>query len=424
MTVSADETGTVSRHESHEYQRGRMTVRGLIRPAVVLGGVILFQLLFVSVFAGVLHHPVLHRAPVAVAGRSPLAQVVSSHGGGTIRLVAEPTASAAQAAVRGGQVNAAVIAGPNGESLLIQTAASPGTATVLTKEFAAAAAALKMPLQVRDLAPPPASDPTGTSLFFLVIAWMLGGYVGATALALVLGGMRSPGLRQAAIRLGLLAGYAVISGLLGALLIGPAMGVVSGYSLALAGAGTLLVFAAAAATAGLQAVLGLPGTLVAIIGMVVFGDPTAGTSIATPLLARPWNVIGQGLPPSAGLSAARSVIYLGGTNLTGPLTVLATYAAAGTLLTLAAAAWRHHRTASPQPRPNPSQHETHHRHRTHPAIWLAGQYERRAEGPAVGAGRAAADRSGIGAGPRTDGGAGPRRVGDRGAAAEGSGAAG
>ena len=65
-------------------------MRRLARPAVALAGVILFQLLFVSVFAGVLHHPVLHRAPVAVAGRSPLAQAVSGHGGETIRLIAEP----------------------------------------------------------------------------------------------------------------------------------------------------------------------------------------------------------------------------------------------------------------------------------------------------------------------------------------------
>jgi hypothetical protein len=202
---------------------------------------------------------------------------------------------------------------------------------------------------VVDLAPLPASDSTGISLFFLVIAWMLGGYAGATALALVLGGIRPPGLRQAAIRLALLAGYAVVSGLLGALLIGPVMGVVPGYRLPLAGAGMLLVFAAAAATAGLQAALGLPGTLIAIIAMVVFGDPTAGTSLATPLLASPWNVIGQGLPPSAALSAARGVVYLGGANLTGPLTVLATYAAAGTLLTLTATAWRRHRPASHAP---------------------------------------------------------------------------
>jgi hypothetical protein len=331
--------------------RRQNPVRWLGRPAVALGGVILFQLLFVSVFAGVLHHPVLHRAPVAVAGRSPLAQAVSGHGGGTVRLVAEPTAGAARAALSGGQVNAAIIVGPHGESLLIQTAASPGTASVLTKEFTSAAAVLKTPLRVRDLAPLPASDSTGISLFFLVIGWMLGGYVGATALALVLGGMRSPGLRQTGVRLGLLAGYAVISGLLGVLLIGPVMGVVSGYSLSLAGTGMLLVFGAAAATAGLQAALGMPGTLIAIIGMVVFGDPTAGTSIATPLLASPWNVIGQGLPPSAGLSAARGVIYLGGVDLTGPLVVLAAYASAGTLLTLAATAWRRHRAATRAPQP-------------------------------------------------------------------------
>jgi hypothetical protein len=40
------------------------------------------------------------------------------------------------------------------------------------------------------------------------------------------------------------------------------------------------------------------------------------------------------------------VIYLGGVNLTGPLTVLLGYAAGGTLLMLAAAAWRQHRQAA------------------------------------------------------------------------------
>ena len=66
----------------------------------------------------------------------------------------------------------------------------------------------------------------------------------ATPVGVMLGGMRSPGLRQAAIRLGRLAGYAVLSGLLGVLLIGPALGVVPGYSLPLAG--TLLTLAATA----------------------------------------------------------------------------------------------------------------------------------------------------------------------------------
>jgi hypothetical protein len=320
-------------------------VKLLVRTGVGLAAVVAFQLLFASVFVGVLHRPVPHQAPVAVAGASPLASLIARHGAGMIRLTDVPDAAAARAAVRDERVNAAVVAGPRGATLLIATAASPGTATVLTKAFTQAAAALKVPLAVHDLAPLPASDPTGTSEFFLIIAWMLGGYVGATLLALMLGGPRSSNLRNALLRLGLVAAYAAISGLLGALLIGPALGVVAGYNAALAGLGILMVAAAAAATAGLQAVLGLPGTLLAIIAMVVFGDPTAGTSIATPLLASPWNVIGQGLPPSAALTAARSILYLGGVNLTGPLTVLAAWAAVGTLLALAAAAWRQRRPA-------------------------------------------------------------------------------
>jgi hypothetical protein len=332
--------------------------RKLTRPAVALMAVVLFQLLFASVFLSVLHRPALHHAPVAVVGASPVADAVSRQGGGAIRLVPEPTVQAARAAIRDGQAYAAIVAGrPDeslliqtagrpAESLLIQTAASPGTASVLTKGFTQAAAALRVPLVVRDLAPLPAADPAGSSVYFLVAGWVLGGYVGVTVLGLISGGVRSSSLRQAAGRLRLLAGYAAVSGFAGALLFGPALGVMSGFSAALAGVGILVVFAAAAATAALQGALGLPGTLIAIIGMVIFGNSTAGQSIATPLLASPWNVIGVLLPPGAGLSSARSVIYLGGVNLTWPLTVLFGYVAGGMLLTLASAAWRQRRLAA------------------------------------------------------------------------------
>ena len=326
---------------------GRPAPARRLRPAVGLIAVVLFQLLFASVFLGVLHRPALHHAPVAVVGDSPLADAAGRPAGEAIRLFHEPTAGAARAAVRAGSAYAAIVAGRHGETLLIETAASPGTASLLTKGFTEAAAALKVPLQVHDLAPLPASDPTGSSAYFLVAGWVLGGYVGATVLALTTGGMRSRSPRQAAARLGLLGGYAVASGLAGALLFGPALGVMSGFGAALAGVGMLVVFAAAAATAGLQGALGVPGTLIAVIGMVVFGNSTAGQSVATPLLATPWNVIGVLLPPGAGLSGARSVIYLGGVNLTRPLTVLISYAVAGTLLVLASAAWRHRRAAVP-----------------------------------------------------------------------------
>src|SRR5208282_3793053 len=93
--------------------------RKLPRAAVALICVVLFQLLFASVFLGVLHRPALHHAPVAVVGASPVANAVSRHSDGAIRLVREPTAQAAKAAIRDGQAYAAIVAGPRGESLLI-----------------------------------------------------------------------------------------------------------------------------------------------------------------------------------------------------------------------------------------------------------------------------------------------------------------
>lgn len=73
--------------------------------------VVLFQLLFASVFLSVLHRPALHHAPVAVVGASPVADAVSRQGGGTIRLVPERTVQAARAAIRDGQAYAAIVAG-------------------------------------------------------------------------------------------------------------------------------------------------------------------------------------------------------------------------------------------------------------------------------------------------------------------------
>ena len=306
--------------------------RKLTRPATVLLAVIAFQLLFASVFLGVLHEPAFHHTPVAVTGSPRPAAVLARQERGAIDLLPEPSAAAAQAAVHDGRAYGAIMGGRRGTTLLIASAASPGTASLLTRQLTRDTAVTGTPLLVRDLAPLPASDPTGGSVYFLVIAWMLGGYVGATALSLMMGGPRSSRLREVILRVAMLAGYATASGFLGAVIIGPGLGIVHGYSTWLAACGALLVFAAGAATAGLQAALGLPGTLIAIVGMVVFGSPTAGTSIATPLLASPWDVLGQLLPPGAALSLARNIVFHVDIDITRPLVVLSAYALAGGLI--------------------------------------------------------------------------------------------
>lgn len=73
MTTTPHRPGGVpaSRPASqHPRQRGPGPVKGLVRPGAGLAAVVVFQLLFASVFLGVLHRPVPHHAPVAVAGAS------------------------------------------------------------------------------------------------------------------------------------------------------------------------------------------------------------------------------------------------------------------------------------------------------------------------------------------------------------------
>ena len=113
-----------------------------------------------------------------------------------------------------------------------------------------------------------------------------------------------------------------------------------GSSTWLAACGALLVFAAGAATAGLQAALGLPGTLIAIVAMVVFGNPTAGTSIATPLLASPWD--GEDGPGRL----ARNIVYHVDIDITRPLVVLSAYALAGGLIIASTALIRQRQAAA------------------------------------------------------------------------------
>jgi hypothetical protein len=106
-----------------------------VRPGAGLAAVVAFQLPSASVFRGVLDRPAPHHAPVAVAGAWPLASLTARHGAAMIWLAGVPDAAAARAAVHDGRVNAAVTAGPRGQTLLIATAASPATATVLTTAF-------------------------------------------------------------------------------------------------------------------------------------------------------------------------------------------------------------------------------------------------------------------------------------------------
>lgn len=124
------------------------------------------------------------------------------------------------------------------------------------------------------------------------------------------------------------------------------LGALSGSIPALWGLGTLVVFAVGAITLAFQGLAGVVGIGLAILLVVVFGNPSAGGAYPYPLLPPFWKAIGPWLPPGAGTYAARSIAYFKGNDITGPLLVLSGWAVLGSAVTMACAVSRRGRAGA------------------------------------------------------------------------------
>ena len=284
---------------------------------------LVLQFAFALSYTGALHDPKPHHVRVAVVGTIPREAPIRRST--ALRLVQEPDERAARAAITDRDVYGAVVL-PS-RRLLVATAASPAVAQVLERAFGG------IGLRVQDARPLAAGDPRGLSIFYAVLAWVFGGYLGATILGLVVG-QASRGWRKQLARLSALAVYAVAAGLLGALVAEPILNALSDHFLALAGVGMMIVFAAAAATEALQALFGIAGPAIALLAFIVLGNPATGVAFGPAMLPGFWRAIGFWLPPGAGVRAETGAVYFQGHATLGALAVLAVYAGVGTAVAL------------------------------------------------------------------------------------------
>jgi hypothetical protein len=308
---------------------------------LLVGGVLLLELLFVASYVGGLHAPTPHGAKLAVVGPAPAAARASE----SIRASApgidpQPYAlPAARSAIDHGDVFGALVLGAEEDRLLVSQTWNRGFATEVANQFRELYAAQGRPLDVEIVKPLPASDRNGLSPFYLVVGWIVGGYLAAVVLALARG-ERAAGFERALARVGGLAVYAAVSGLLGALLVGPVMDVLRGHFFELWGLGTFIVLAAAVTTLALEGLIGVLGVGLAIALFVVLGNPSSGAIFPPELLPQPWRAVGGYIATGAGGRAVRSVQYFDGANLLGPLLVLMVYVLVGTAITLTVGARR------------------------------------------------------------------------------------
>lgn len=302
--------------------------------ALLLAGALILMVAFATSYVGAFHDPTPRHMPVALVGTAAQAQQLNDLEGQPldVRAVADRETALQQLDDR----EIYGVYDPGANTLYTASAGNRASATALELTVNRVLAAQGQPAaKVQDVKPPDAADPNGTSLFYVVIAWVFGGYFAAVLLGMVAGN-RSGSRNLAGLRLGALAAFAVIGSLVTLLVVRLGFDVLGGPFLALWAAGALIVFSTAVASSGLQALAGMAGTGLVILLFVILGNPAAGGAYARPLLPGFWGTLGGLLPPGAGVDLVRSILFFDGARILGPIAVLVGWAVLGAALAL----WR------------------------------------------------------------------------------------
>lgn len=318
------------------------------RATALVVGVLFIGLGFIASYVGAFHHPAPHRVAVGVvvsgapskAGR--VAARLNALPGRPLSARVVATEAAARSRVADQRLPGALIVSPSGQAdrLLVASAGGATLSEAIDTVVSKAERSRGRRLVVSDTVPASAGDARGLTAFYLVVGWMVGGYLVASILGISVGS-RPANRRRLVIRTAALALYSVAAGIGGALLLyGLVPGLPGRHVLALWGLGALIVFAAAAFTMALEILAGVVGIGVAIVIFVVLGNPSAGGAYPGPLLPGFWHAIGPWLVPGAGVQAERGIVYFTGHEILGPLLVLAGYAAIGLVVSAAVAGRR------------------------------------------------------------------------------------
>jgi ABC-2 family transporter protein len=301
--------------------------------ALVLLPALVLMLAFAFSYVGAFHDPTPHRVPVAVVGPPAAAVQLSRLPGDPLEARQASSRSDALSQIDDREVYGAYEAATN--RLFVASAANRATAIALAATFNRIAAAQRRPaVRVTDVKPLPPKDPNGTAAFYAVIAWVFGGYIGATLIGLI-GTPRSRSRKRATARIGALAGFGVVGGILSVVMLRACFDVFSGHVVALCAIAALTIFASGAATAGIQAAAGPAGTGLVILVFVILGNAASGGPFARPLLPGLWRTIGGVLPPGAGVDLSRAALFFDGSRIAGPILVLVGWAVLGTAVLIA-----------------------------------------------------------------------------------------
>jgi len=322
-----------------------------IRTVSLIIGVLLLQIGFILSYVGAFHSPTPHRIPLAVVAPAPeSSQVVTKLNlipSAPLHATAASSLAAARRLIGDEAVSAALVINPAAktDTLLIASADGSSVASAAEQVITAAEASQHRSVAVTDIVPLQRGDYHGLAGFYLVVGWAVGGYLVAALLGIA-SGARPATTPRTLNRLIAFALYAIVSGLAGAIVVGPVLGALTGHLIALWWLGALLVFAVGAVTLAFQTLFGVIGIAVTILFFVILGNPSAGGAYQPALLPPFWRAISSALPNGAATDAVRRIVYFGGYDIGGHLIVLASYAVAGVVIAIIGSIIHEHQTAT------------------------------------------------------------------------------
>ncbi len=323
-----------------------------MRTVGLIVGVLLLQLGFILSYVGAFHAPTPQRIPLAVVSASAhaagqTAAELNGIAGTPLTAVAVADRATAEQQIRDGEVSAALIIDAQGTADVLLTSSGGGVsvAAAVTAVVTQVEASQNRTIATTDIVPLQDGDGRGLTGFYLVIGWIVGGYLVAALLG-VAAGTRPANPRRAYFRLFAIVPYAILSGLGGTLVVDQVLGALTGHFLALWWIGALLVASAATVTMAFQVIFGVIGIGITVLVFVILGNPSAGGAYQTSLLPPFWRALSDALPNGAGTDAVRRIVYLGSSGITGHLVVIATFVVAGAVVT-AAGSHLHHRRVQP-----------------------------------------------------------------------------
>jgi multisubunit Na+/H+ antiporter MnhC subunit len=325
----------LSENHVEEYEMAR-SVPQTIRATGLVIGVVAVQALFLTLFAWPAVNTEPRDLPIVVAGPAPAADAVAQQleearpGAFDVDTVAD--AAAADDAIRDRKAYGAFVVtpSPNGPPTLevhVASAASPVLAQLLTQiaQTAGQESGQTQPTKVVDVVPADKDDPRGAGLDAGVLPLIMTSIVVGMLLTFVIGG-------RIARFVGVIL-YAALAGLAATWILQYGLHAISGDYLQNAQVVALIALAMGGAIAGLGALLGVAGAVIGAVVVFLLGNPLSGITSAPEMLPQPWGEVGQWLPPGAGGTLLRSVVFFDGAGGTLPMWILASWSALA-LLTL------------------------------------------------------------------------------------------